>query len=309
MSEDAETTPSLSGPLVAIAICAPTILGAYPVSLALMGMRFGPPAWVAISWQLASTVSWAILATFLLQILRRRTDTNVALGRATLSIRSDGAALWPALLGALVAHAVTIATTSVILLLGRGRPAYPRLVLDILFLYAPMNVMTLLGLIGAAVVAAEHRARLVESNRRVDLERQLDDSRSQVFAAMAALNGAVPEQAFAPPAEPLDRLTVTTGNRTAIVAADEIDWIEARSYYARLHVGDRTHLVRQSMNDLEQRLDPKRFARIHRSTIVNLDRVTELRPYDRRSFVVILRDGQRLMMSRRRRRLLDYLLP
>ena len=63
------------------------------------------------------------------------------------------------------------------------------------------------------------------------------------------------------------------------------------------------------MNALEERLDPKRFARIHRSTIVRLDRVTELQPLDRRSYVVVLRDGRRLMMSRRRRRLLDYLLP
>jgi two-component system, LytTR family, response regulator len=91
--------------------------------------------------------------------------------------------------------------------------------------------------------------------------------------------------------------------------AQEVDWIEARSYYARLHVGARSHLVRESMHALEGRLDPATFARIHRSIIVNIDRIVELRPDAERGWVVILRDGRQLPMSRRRRRHLGFLFP
>jgi len=103
------------------------------------------------------------------------------------------------------------------------------------------------------------------------------------------------------------RLAVTSGNRRLLLRPDEIDWIEARSYYARLHVGSRHFLVRESMHALERRLGSKRFARIHRSTIVNVDRVTEVQPHGRRSFVVVLRDGRRLVMSRNRRHSLGTL--
>jgi two-component system LytT family response regulator len=172
-----------------------------------------------------------------------------------------------------------------------------------------MNVMTAIGLIGAAIVAAEHRGRLRETTLRRELERQLVDARNQVLAALADLNGPDPVPMAEAPAGPLERIAISVGDRTMLIAVEEIDWIEARSYYARLHVGPRHFLVRQSMNALEKRLDARRFARIHRSTIVNLDRVAQLQPFDRRSYVVILRDGRRLMMSRRRRRLLDFLLP
>jgi len=272
-------------------------------------MAFGPAGWVAVSWQLTSMMTWAVLAVVLLSLLRPRTDANVAMGQPALSWYNDGPALWPPFLLALAIHAVTLASASGILMLGRGRPAFPALVFDVLLLYAPTNVMTVAGLIGAAIVAAEHRGRLIETTLRHDLERQLADARHQVLATLVDLNGPDRTSAIVTPEEPLERITVTSGNKSTLVSVEDIDWIEARSYYARLHVGVRQYLVRQSMNTLEQRLDPKRFARIHRSTIVNLDRVVELQPYDRRSFVVILRDGRRLMMSRRRRRLLDFVLP
>lgn len=304
-----EPSPSLAGALVALAICAPTILGVSPVRLSLIGMGFGPAAWVAISWQLASMVTWSVLAVVLLQLLRRRTNANVATDRPALSLFFDGAEIWPPFVLAIASHAVVLAMASEFLMLGRNRPAFGQLILDIFLLYAPMNAMTVMGLIGAAVVAAEHRARQGERLLRTDLERQLVDARLQVFAALAELNGPVTDSAAPVASAPLERISVTTGNKTHVVAVEDIDWIEARSYYARLHVGPRHFLVRQSMNALEAQLDPRRFARIHRSTIVNLDRVVELQPYDRRSFVVLLRDGQRLMMSRRRRRLLDFVIP
>lgn len=307
---DTEARPTpFAGSLLAAAICAPTVLGIYPVRLALVGLGFGPAAWVAVSWQLASVVTWAVLAVPLVHLLRRRTDANVATGRPALTVHDDGRAISAPCLLAIAAHAVTLASASGLLMLGRGRPAFPELTLDVLLLYAPMNVMTMIGLIAATIVAAEHRARLGETTLRRELERQLDDTRNQVLAALTELNGPDAASAATATIDPLERIAVSIGNRTTLISVDEIDWIEARSYYARLHVGPRHFLVRQSMNGLEARLDSSRFARIHRSTIVNLDRIVELQPFDRRSYVVILRDGHRLMMSRRRRRLLEFLLP
>ncbi len=302
-----DDTPAPFAPtFLGIAICAPAILGVFPVRLALIGAGFGPAWWVAISWQLASAVTWTLLAALLLPRLRHRAAANIAAGNPALTVHDDGAALWPAFLLAVAAHALTISGTTEILHLGRGRPAFGDLLVDTTLLYALPNVMTMLGLIATAIVAAEHRARLIETTLRAELARQLDDAGERVVAALAELNGVALAAANTGAPEWLERITVTIGNRTLVVPVAEIDLIEASSYYAQLHVGARRYLVRQSMNSLEQRLDPKMFARIHRSTIVNLDRVAELRPHDRRSYVVVLKDGRQLMMSRRRRRLLDY---
>ena len=82
---------------------------------------------------------------------------------------------------------------------------------------------------------------------------------------------------------------------------DEIDWIEAADYYVQLHVGDKTHLLRETMNALEARLDPDKFQRIHRSAIVNLERIKELQHTGAGDCSVILRDGSVLKLSRHRR--------
>lgn len=97
------------------------------------------------------------------------------------------------------------------------------------------------------------------------------------------------------------RFMVRSAGRIVFLKAGEIDWIEAADYYARLHVGANAYLIRESMNDLEARLDPNAFVRIHRSAIVNLDRVREMRPLFRGELTVILHDGTQLRMSRGRR--------
>lgn len=96
------------------------------------------------------------------------------------------------------------------------------------------------------------------------------------------------------------RIVVRSTARTTILKADDIDWIEADGNYARIHTngGDVEHLVSRPLGELEGDLDPARFVRIHRSTIVNLDRVVELRTRDRRDFVVVLESGHRLRLSR-----------
>jgi len=100
----------------------------------------------------------------------------------------------------------------------------------------------------------------------------------------------------------LDRIAVKAAGRVAFLNPAEIDWIEAADYYASLHVGPRTHLLRRSMNELESDLDPARFCRIHRSTIVNLDRIRELRFDGDGEYELVLADSTRLRLSRRYRK-------
>ena len=100
------------------------------------------------------------------------------------------------------------------------------------------------------------------------------------------------------PGQSMRRFLVRSGDRQLVVNADEVDWIGAADDYCELHVGGRAHLVRQTMNELEGRLDPARFARIHRSTIVALDRVREMHPHVRGDWDVVLRDGTVVRLSR-----------
>ncbi|QNK03150.1 LytR/AlgR family response regulator transcription factor [Dyella telluris] len=95
------------------------------------------------------------------------------------------------------------------------------------------------------------------------------------------------------------RLAVRSGGRTHWVDVDDIDWIEASGDYITLHVGPRRHMIHESMDGIEQRLDPLRFARIHRSTIIPLSRVQGLSLLPTRDALVTLRDGTSLRVSRR----------
>ncbi len=96
----------------------------------------------------------------------------------------------------------------------------------------------------------------------------------------------------------LDRLVVKSGGRVFFLRTDQIDWIEAAGNYVRLHLGEESHLFRETMNNMEARLDGQRFVRIHRSRIVNSDRIKELQPWFNGEYVVILRNGTRLTLSR-----------
>jgi two-component system LytT family response regulator len=94
------------------------------------------------------------------------------------------------------------------------------------------------------------------------------------------------------------RLAVRSNGRTLFISTDEIDWIRAANSYTELHVGRETHLLRETISQLERQLDPRRFVRIHRSTIVNIARIREMSPLFNRDQVLILRDGTRLSVSR-----------
>src|SRR5690349_6137695 len=95
-----------------------------------------------------------------------------------------------------------------------------------------------------------------------------------------------------------ERLMVKSAGRVVFLRVDEIDWIDAAGSYVRLHVGRDAHLLHEGITALMARLDPSRFARVHRSTIVNLDRVRELQPWFHGDAVAILRDGTKLQVSR-----------
>ena len=99
----------------------------------------------------------------------------------------------------------------------------------------------------------------------------------------------------------LTRLTIKIGGRVVLLKIDEIDFIEADGNYAKLHVGSKAHLLREKMHDLEKQLDPAKFVRIHRSAIVNLDRIKEMHPHFNGDYVVILENGRQLRLSRSRR--------
>ena len=101
-----------------------------------------------------------------------------------------------------------------------------------------------------------------------------------------------------PAAPRTDRLVVKSGGRLFFLRTDEIDWIEAAGNYARLHVGNDSPLLRETMISLESRLDAEKFFRIHRSRIVNMERIQELQPWFNGEYVVILRNGTRLTLSR-----------
>jgi two-component system LytT family response regulator len=112
----------------------------------------------------------------------------------------------------------------------------------------------------------------------------------------------------AEPARHASRLVVKSAGRTVFVRVDEVDWIEADDYYAKLHVAGKTHLLRETMASLEARLEPTRFFRVHRSAIVNLDRVREVQFLFRGEHVVILHDGTRLKLGRSRLEKLEAML-
>ena len=101
-----------------------------------------------------------------------------------------------------------------------------------------------------------------------------------------------------PQKEFIERIMVKSSDRMYLIKTDDIDWIEADDNYVKLHVGSKYHLLRQTMKNLEDSLDPNIFLRIHRSVIVNMDRIKEIQQWFNNEYAVILKDGTELTMSR-----------
>ncbi|HWS90079.1 MAG TPA: response regulator [Pyrinomonadaceae bacterium] len=96
----------------------------------------------------------------------------------------------------------------------------------------------------------------------------------------------------------LRRIPVKSARDTTLILTEHVDWIGSAGHYLELHVGGETHLIREQLSRLEAKLDPERFVRIHRSAIVNVDRIKSLRPLFNGDHVVVLKDGRELNLSR-----------
>jgi two-component system LytT family response regulator len=144
------------------------------------------------------------------------------------------------------------------------------------------------------------RFRTALERAKAQVRREQGDPVSQRLAALL--------QDVKETRRPQERLVVKSGGRIYFVRVEDIDWIEAAGNYVRLHTGKEDHLLRESMSGLEARLDANQFLRIHRSTIVNIERIRELQPAFHGDYAVILRDGTELTLSRGYRDKLQELL-
>jgi two-component system LytT family response regulator len=138
-------------------------------------------------------------------------------------------------------------------------------------------------------------AEAVGRVRRAVAAASRDEAHDRLLAALDALRA---RDEPAPPSPHLDRVSVRVGDRLVVVRLADVDWIGADGDYVRLHVGGKGALVRATMAQLEHRLDPRRFLRVHRSAIANLDAVHSLEVGAHGDYVLRLRDGSRIKISR-----------
>lgn len=136
-----------------------------------------------------------------------------------------------------------------------------------------------------------HRERFARATERAkaQLRRPQNDLTMQIRDLIQELR---------PQARYLERVIVKTAGTVFFLKTDEIDWISAEENYVRLHCGKASHLLREKISSLEAQLDPAKFRRIHRSTIVNIDRVQKLHPHSHGDCQVVLQDGTELILSR-----------
>lgn len=143
------------------------------------------------------------------------------------------------------------------------------------------------------------RLAVQRARQQVHMERS---SRRTPGSGDGRLTATRSEQGF------LERFTLKDGDILRVFRVEQINWIEADEYYIKFHIGDARYLVRATLSALEKQLPPHRFARIHRSTIVNVEQVAALEPLFQGDCTVVLKDGTRLRMSRRRRESLSRLI-
>jgi two-component system LytT family response regulator len=137
---------------------------------------------------------------------------------------------------------------------------------------------------GQALAVAKERVR---QGRLGALRQELIDLLGAPEAAAAPSDGSY-----------LKRLVIKSGGRVTLLGVADIDWIEADGDYVKVHAGRAWHLLRETMKHIEGQFDPAQFVRIHRSTIVNVERIKELQPYFKGEYVVKLHDGTSLKLSR-----------
>ena len=153
---------------------------------------------------------------------------------------------------------------------------------------------------------------LLKPYDRKRLERALQRAKKQIEQQQRSTSNTNELRALlnemASPPRYLERLIVKDRGVVTFVKAEEIDWIEAQGKYELVHAGHHTHLIREGMAKLEAELNPKKFVRIHKSTIVNLDRIEKLEPLFHADFRVFLKNGATLTISRRYRQKMEAAL-
>lgn len=145
------------------------------------------------------------------------------------------------------------------------------------------------------LVKPVERERLEEALSRVKERVQLQEAfaaRQEIYSVLKAL-----QPPAARPSYP-ERLLAKNGTKDSVVVVNDIEWIEAADYYVCLHVGGKTHLLRESIKALESKLDPNKFVRLHRSAIVNISHVREIHRDGRADGWVLLSTGERVRMNR-----------
>jgi two-component system LytT family response regulator len=142
----------------------------------------------------------------------------------------------------------------------------------------------------------EYALRAFEVHALDYLLKPFDDRR--FFAALSRAKERVRSRATSTVTR---RFLVRSRDKVVFVKSEDIDWVEAADYYVSLHTGGKSYLLRQTMAEIERQLDPVKFVRVHRSAIVNLERVEEMHPLFRGDCVLVLRDGTRVRLSRARR--------
>ena len=193
---------------------------------------------------------------------------------------------------------------------------------DLLFLDVQMPELDGLGVVDAIGAADmplivfvtaydQHAIRAFEANALDYLLKPFSDERFE--AAMARVKARLDERSMkefgqrvmkmvsAAPAAPerrLDRLVVKAGGSTRFIRVIDIDWIEAAGVYVTLHVGGKELLYRAALNDLAEKLDPRRFVRVHRSALINIESVVQLEPISHGEFEAVLKNGSRTRVSR-----------
>jgi two-component system LytT family response regulator len=151
-------------------------------------------------------------------------------------------------------------------------------------------------------------ARFEKALRQAKLQvgqRELKDLSVRLVALLAGREAGPGEPARQPY---LTRLLIKSAGRVFFLKTDEIDYVQAEDYYVKLRVGRKGHLLRETMNEMEAKLDPAKFLRIHRSTIVNIERIRELQQHFNGEYIVVLNDGTEHKLSRSRREQLQTLL-
>ncbi len=152
-----------------------------------------------------------------------------------------------------------------------------------------------------AIGRAKHRlGETADRDEDHEVRSRLAALVAEVSAAVATTTGAARSG--------VARLAIKGDGRVIFVRTADVDWIEAMDNYVRLHVGRETHIMRETLTHLEQRLPPQSFLRIHRSTIVNVERIREVQPWFAGDYVLILGDGTKLTTGRRYRAAVQALL-